>query len=60
MLTSRRFIIAIVALTMLFILGFYGYEAVAQSIAAVSLGLAGANAFESLKKRPSSVKESKK
>lgn len=59
MLTSRRFIIAIIALTMLFVLGFYGYENVAQSIAAVSIGLAGANAFESFKKSPS-ARESKK
>lgn len=61
MLTSRRFIIAVITLTMLFVLGFYGYENVAQSLAAVSIGLAGANAFESVKKKISpSVKESKK
>ena len=63
MLTSRRFIIAVIALTMLFILGFYGYENVAQSLAAVSIGLAGANAFEGFKKAkpaPLGAKESKK
>lgn len=59
MLTSRRFIIAVIALTMLFVLGFYGYENVAQSIAAVSIGLAGANAFEKFTKTPV-AKESKK
>ena len=48
MLSSRRFIIAVIALGLLFVLGLLGLEQVGGEIAAVALGLAGANASEAL------------
>lgn len=51
MLTSRRFVIALFALGSLTLLGVMKTEPVASAIAAVAIGLAGANAAQEALRR---------
>ena len=51
MIGSRRFMIALISILSCLILGLYLRDvSVASSIAIISVGIAGANALESLKK----------
>lgn len=58
LLKSRRFLLALIAISFLFVLGYKDAD-VANSIAMIVIGVAGANAYEAKGTTPTDKEETK-